>query len=312
MRDTARQLIVLCAALLVVSAVLAVATAWHTGWERWPFIGADNLAGILRQSATFLVLSVGMTLVIISGGIDLSVGSVMALGSVLVALALQRGASVPLAVAAGVGGATVCGLLNGIVSVKGRIPSFIVTLGMMLVARAVAFVIAGGETIYVGSESAAVKSLPLALPAVTVLAGWLVLDRTRFGRGLYAVGGNTEAARLSGLRVDALRIGAFAICGATAGLAAVIHWARSGTGSNLTGEAAELDAIAAVVIGGTSIVGGEGHVLGTLLGVLLMSVLRNGLVLFELSDELQRLVIGVVIVVAVFIDRLRARGRAHS
>ena len=200
--------------------------------------------------------------------------------------------------------------VNGVCSVKGHVPPFIATLGIFLAARSVAFIVCGGETIYARAEEPIVAALPFALPVLTVAGAWVCLSGTPVGRSLYAIGGNPEASRLSGLNVGALRVLTFVVGGLTAGLASVIYWARTGSGSNLVGNGAELDAIAAVVIGGTSISGGEGHVIGALIGALMMTVLRNGLVLMGLSDEHQKLVIGAVIVAAVLIDRLRARRAA--
>lgn len=305
MRDQLRQLLWLTAALLLTAAFMAFVSWLRTDFERCPFLNPDNLKGILKQSSTLIVLACGMTFVIVSGGIDLSVGSILALSCVLLATQVQQGAplvrAIALALAAGAG----CGLINGLTVVKGRVPAFIATLGMYMAARPVAFVISGGETIYTGSDIPAMRALPVVLASVAVGLTWLLLSGTRYGRGLYAVGGNIEAARLSGVATGAVRLWAYVCSGLAAGVAGVIYWARSGTGSNLAGSCAELDAIAAVVLGGTSISGGEGHVLGSLVGALLMTVLRNGLVLLGLSDELQKLVIGIVIVVAVLVDRLR-------
>lgn len=307
MRDTIRQLSILALALVGVSLALAFMTWVQAGREWCPFLQPSNLLGIVRQSSTTIVLSVGMTFVILAGGIDLSVGSVMALGTVLTALGLARDLPVGVAILGGVAGGALCGYLNGVCVVRGGVPPFIATLGMYMVARSVAFILCGGQTIYEGTATPAVAALPVLLPVAAVAVGWLVLSATPVGRGIYAVGGNEEAARLSGLPTNRLRIGSFVAAGLCAGVAAVVHWSRTQTGSNLAGGAAELDAIAAVVIGGTSISGGEGHILGSLLGALLMTVLRNGLVLAGLSDEHQKLVMGVVIVVAVLLDRLRAR-----
>ncbi len=307
MRDTIRPLSILALALVGVALTLAVLTWLGAGRQSCPFLDAANLMGILKQSSTTIVLAVGMTFVILAGGIDLSVGSVLALGSVLTAMALAAGWPLPLAVAGGIAGGGLCGLVNGLCVVRGGVPPFIATLGMYMAARSVAFVLCGGGTLYQRVDSPAVSMLPVVLPAVTFGLGWLLLSATPGGRAVYAVGGNEEAARLSGLRTGAIRIGTFVAAGLTAGVASTIYWARTQTGSNLAGGAAELDAIAAVVIGGTSISGGEGHILGSLLGALLMTVLRNGLVLAGLSDELQKLVMGVVIVAAVLLDRLRTR-----
>lgn len=307
MRETQRQLALLVASLLGVSASLAALTWLGTGRVWCPFLDPANLLGIVRQSAPTVVLAVGMTFVIVAGGIDLSVGSLVALGSVAIATALSHAAPTWLALVAGIGACAGCGMLSGIVTVRGGVPPFISTLGMYLAARSLAFIICGGKTLYGGSATPGVRALPVALPVLAVGAAWLVLARTRFGRAVYAVGGNLEAARLSGIAIDRARVVTFTISGVASGLAAIIYWARTQTGSHLAGGGAELDAIAAVVIGGTSIAGGEGHVIGSLLGALLMTVLRNGLVLAGLSDEHQKLVMGIVIVGAVLLDRVRAR-----
>lgn len=309
MRDTARQLAVLALALCALCVALGVMSWLASGRTRCPFLQPDNLRAVLLQASTVVVLASGMTLVIVAGGIDLSVGSVMALGTVALALSLGRGAHWTLAVVVGAAAGAVCGLANGFCTVKGRVPAFITTLGMLLVARGLAFVLSNGQTLYEQRSASLIQAIPLAMPALTVAAGWLLLAVTRFGRGLYAVGGNAEAARLSGLRVDSLRVSTYVLCGLSGGLASAVHWARSGTGSCLVGSGFELDAIAAVVIGGTSLSGGEGHIIGTVLGALIMTVLRNGLVLMGVSEEWQKIAIGVVIVAAVYLDRLRA-GRA--
>jgi ribose transport system permease protein len=307
MRGGARQLAVLCGAVVGVAVLLAVLSWWRTKWASCPFLTPQNLEGILRQSSTNLVLGAGMTFVILAGGIDLSVGSVMGLGTVLIAVVLERKLPVPIALLVGLAGTGACGLLNGLCAVKGGVPPFIVTLGMLLAAQSAAYFVAHGDTLAPGVTSGSSWLLPLLLPALVLALSWVALARTRFGRGVYAVGGNREAARLSGLPVDRIGIATFVLAGLASGVASAIYWSRTGTGSCLVGQGQELDAIAAVVVGGTSISGGEGHIAGTLLGALLMSELRNGLVILEFSEEWQKLVIGVVIVAAVFIDRVRAR-----
>jgi ribose/xylose/arabinose/galactoside ABC-type transport system permease subunit len=289
-------------------------------WAATPhFATVDNLLNVAEQTAIVGVLAAGMTFVILTGGIDLSVGSVVALAGVVLGLALRAGAPVPAAVAAALLAGAACGAANGALVTLGGLPPFIVTLGMMSVARGGALLLTDGRPVsgFPAGLRALATARPLGVPAPALVmlalfaAAHLVLARTTFGRYVYAVGGNEEAARVSGVRVRAHKAAVYVVSGALAAACAVLLTARLDSAQPIAGMAYELDAIAAVVIGGTSLLGGAGTVLGTLAGALTMGVLRNGLNLLGVSAYLQQVAIGVVIVAAVLVD-LALRRRADA
>jgi ribose transport system permease protein len=280
------------------------------------FLTTSNLLNVFEQTAINAIIAVGMTFVIVSGGIDLSVGSLVALSGIVLALALQAGWPVPLAMVAGIATGASCGLVNGVLVTMGRLPPFIATLGMMSVARGFALVLAEGRPIsgfeggFRGLATGSVFGLPM--PAVVMIAafvlGHIVLTRTRFGRYVFAIGGNEEATRLSGVSVGFHKTLVYVVSGAASGLAAAVLTARLNSAQPIAGLMYELDAIAATVIGGTSLMGGEGSLGGTLVGALIMGVLRNGLNLLGVSSFVQQIVIGAVIIGAVLADTA-TRGR---
>lgn len=280
-------------------------------WALTPyFLTVSNLLNVLEQTAINAVIAAGMTFVIISGGIDLSVGSLVALAGVVLALGLQAGWPGPVAIAAAVAVGSAFGVLSGLAITWGRLPPFIATLGMMSVARGSALLFTDGRPISgfgAGFRTLAtgrVLGIPapvLVTVAVYVLAH-LVLQRTRFGRYVYAMGGNEEATRLSGVSVRFHKTAVYAVSGLASAIAAVLLTARLNSAQPIAGMMYELDAIAAVVIGGTSLMGGDGALGGTLIGALIMGVLRNGLNLLGVSSFVQQVVIGLVIVFAVLID----------
>jgi len=279
------------------------------------FLSVSNLRNVLEQTAINAVVAVGMTFGIVSGGIDLSVGSIVAVSGVLLASALAAGAPVPVAIAAGLAAGALCGLANGLLVTRGRLPPFIATLGMMSVARGAALVFTDGRPVSgfeAGFRSLATERVlglpaPVLVVAVSYVAAHLLLTRTRFGRYVYAIGGNEEATRLSGVAVRFHKTMVYVLCGATSALAAVLLTARLNSAQPIAGMMYELDAIAATVIGGTSLLGGSGSLGGTLVGALIMGVLRNGLNLLGVSSYLQQIVIGAVIIVAVLVDSLLKR-----
>jgi ribose/xylose/arabinose/galactoside ABC-type transport system permease subunit len=280
-------------------------------WAATPhFLTVSNLLNVLEQTALNAVVAVGMTFVIISGGIDLSVGSVLALAGICLALALEAGVPAPVAMAIALAVGTACGLVNGLLITLGRLPPFIATLGMMSVARGVALMLAEGRPISGFSEGfrAIATERILAIPAPVLITiviyavAHFVLTRTVFGRTTYAIGGNEEAARLSGVQVRFHKTAVYGGAGLTSAGAAVVLTARLNSAQPTAGTMYELDAIAATVIGGSSLLGGEGTVSGTLTGALIMGVLRNGLNLLNVSSFLQQVVIGVVIIGAVLVD----------
>jgi len=282
------------------------------------FLTVSNLLNVLEQSSINAIVAAGMTFAIISGGIDLSVGSVLALSGIVLASLLQTGAGLPVALTLALASAAACGLLNGLFVTMGRLPPFIATLGMMSVARGLALIWAEGRPISGFGESFRLiaTARPLGIPApvlITLLVyalAYVALAHSVFGRSIYAIGGNEEASRLSGVPVRLHKTGAYVVCGLTSGVAAVVLTARLNSAQPTAGIMYELDAIAATVIGGTSLFGGEGTLVGALIGALIMGVLRNGLNLLNVSSFVQQFVIGIVIIAAVLIDTALKRGRA--
>jgi ribose transport system permease protein len=288
-------------------------------WALTPhFLTLSNLLNIAEQATIIAIIAVGMTFVIITGGIDLSVGSVLAFAGVFMASALHGGLPLPLALIVGIGAGLLCGLVNGLLITVGRLPPFIATLGMMSVARGAALMFTEGRPISGFSESfrslATGEVLRVPAPVIIMIGVYMiahfVLRRTKLGRYTYAIGGNEEAALLSGINVKLYKTMVYGIAGLLSGLAAILLTARLNSAQPIAGMAYELDAIAATVIGGTSLLGGEGAVVGTLIGALIMAVLRNGLNLLGVSSFIQQIVIGTVIIVAVVIDMaLKRRGK---
>ena len=280
------------------------------------FLTVDNLLNVLRQSAINAVLALGQLVVIITAGIDLSIGSIMGLTIVLLALMMRGGTPSLLACVLTVLAGAAVGLLNGLLLTRLKLPHpFISTLGTMNVARGAALLLASGVPISglpvrfretVAGSAFGIPS-PVLVAGVLYVVGHLFLTRTVWGRDLYALGGNREAARLCGIPVDRRLNLAYALSGGAAGLAAVVMAARMNSGFPLAGSGAELDAIAAVIVGGASFFGGVGTAGGTLIGALIIGFLRNGLNLLDVSAYWQMIVIGAVIVAAVCIDVLRQR-----
>jgi ribose transport system permease protein len=280
------------------------------------FLSVGNLASVARQTAVITIMAMGMTMVIVSGGIDLSVGSVMALAGVMGALSIVSGAPVIIGIAVAVGAGALCGLINGSAIAVLRIPAFIATLGAMGIYRGVALLVTDGKAV-VGLPASfgylaegnlmALVPLPLAAVVVVALVTHFLLINTRAGRYCYAIGSNVEAARYAGVRVSRYQIFFYVILGALAGLAGAIESARLVTGQPTAGEGYELRVIAAVVIGGGSLSGGQGTVTGTIIGALIMGVLANGANLLGISSFTQQVVIGAVIVMAVTFDEFQRR-----
>jgi ribose/xylose/arabinose/galactoside ABC-type transport system permease subunit len=278
------------------------------------FRTGSNLTTVMYRTAVVGIIATGQTLVILTAGIDLSVGSVAAL-SVMVAGLLMRdaGAPVPVAVVAGSALGLFCGIVNGLLITKGRIPPFIVTLGMMMVARGVTLLISKGVTVAGFPASFELLGggkgwwIPVGI-TVGITGGFSVaLAFTRFGRTLYAIGGNLVSARLSGINVDKMRTLAYALCSLLAGFGGVVLASRTTVASPTAGEGLELDAIAACVIGGASLMGGEGGMVGTLAGALIMNVLVNFCNLKKLDVYWQMVLVGGLIIVLVFYDNYRKR-----
>lgn len=278
------------------------------------FLSASTLISLANQIPELTLVSVGMTFVILTGGIDLSVGSLLGLSGGVLGIALLRW-HLPLPVAALLGVLTglLGGLLNGVISVRLKLPSFIVTLGMLEAARGATYLVTESRTQYLGSAVETLASgglggitLPFWLALLTVFVAQGVLTQTVFGRNLFAVGGSEQTAYLSGLPVARLRIAVFGIVGALAGMGGLFNVVRLSSADPNAGIGMELSAIAAVVMGGTSLTGGRGSVIGTFLGVLVMAVLGNGLAQLGVEEPTKRLITGGVIVLAVVLDRLRS------
>ncbi len=277
------------------------------------FLTLVNLRTIANQIPTLLIVGVGMTFVLVAGGIDLSVGSVLALSSAVLGACMTQ-TSMPLAAAmlAALATGLACGAVNGFLVARWRTPSFIVTLGVLEAARGGAYLVTNSQTQYIGARIERIAetsllgfSLPFAVALAVVIAGHVTLTRTRFGRHLAATGYNEEVGRLCGIATRRIQFAVFALCGALTGLAAIVHTARLSAADPNAGTGFELEAIAAVVIGGTSLTGGRGSVLRTVLGVLIIAVLGSGLAQAGVQEPAKRLITGMVIVAAVLLDRFR-------
>ena len=274
------------------------------------FLTFSNLINVAQQTSINAIIAVGLTFVIISGGIDLSVGSIVAFSGVVMASLLSRDVPWPFAIAAGLATGLGSGLLNGLLISLGRLPPFIATLGMMSMARGGALLYTEGRPIsgfgegfrWLATGEVLFVPVPVLVMGAVYLVAHFILRRTPFGRYVFAIGGNEEAALLSGVKVRLHKTMVYGVCGLLSGLAATVLTARLNSAQPIAGINYELDAIAATVIGGTSLMGGQGSVIGTLIGALIMGVLRNGLNLLGVSSFVQQVVIGAVIILAVLMD----------
>ena len=287
-------------ALLVECVVLAVSTD--------AFLTPANLGNVLRQNAFTAILAAGMTFVILTAGIDLSVGSVVGLSGMVCASVMASGGPVPAGVVSGLlVGLAVC-MVNGLVITRLRVPAFVVTLATMLIVRGAAYKLTDARTIAglpAGFSALSGSYASAALMVGLFVISWVLLMRTPFGRHVYAVGGNADAAWLSGVRVARVQFAVYSLCGLAAGFAGVLVASRLNAGYPRAGEFYELDAIAAVFVGGTSLFGGRGSIWGTLAGAFFIGVLNNGLNLFRVSPYDQLIVKGVVLLAAASLDRWR-------
>lgn len=295
------------------------------------FLSVGNGLTVLLQTSVIGLLGIGMTLVIITGGIDLSVGSVLALAGTAAGIAVKAGIPVPVAMVTGIGVGALCGAVNGFIITKMRITPFVATLGMMLIARGVALQLTGAAPISQLGEAfgrlgngslfrvlgTGANGLPkvifpgipypaILLAAVAIGVAYMLRHRA-VGRHIYATGSNEEAARLSGVEVDRTKIAAYTMSGALAGLSGIVLMSRLVTAQPNEGVMYELDAIAAAVIGGASLMGGVGGISGTMIGAFIIGVLRNGLNMAGVSAFIQQIIIGFVVIMAVYVDQLRSR-----
>lgn len=276
------------------------------------FLTFSNMLNIAQQTSINAIIAIGLTFVIISGGIDLSVGSVLAFAGVVTAGALNAELPIIIAVMIGMLVGFLCGAVNGILIGWGHLPPFISTLGMMSIARGAALLFTNGRPISGFSSGFRTIAeghllfipLPVIIMIVLYIIGHIVLTRTILGRYTYAIGGNEEAAILSGIHVKLNKLFIYGISGLLSGMAAILLTARLNSAQPIAGIMYELDAIAAAVIGGTSLMGGEGVLIGTLIGAFIMGVLRNGLNIMGVSSFIQQTIIGTVIIAAVLIDMI--------
>ena len=295
------------------------------GARRWPtFLLKDNLLNVANQIAVIAILAIGMTMVIITGGIDLSVGSLIALAAVVAAWIIGRlgagGASMGAMLVGGLGAMVLCagcGAFSGLMVTRFKLPPFIATLGMMQIGSGLAYIISQGKPFYqvpdsfvnLGRGADPVLGIPYAVLLMIVLyvVAHLLMSRTVLGRYIYAVGGNAEAARLAGVRVTRVLMFVYATCGMLAGLGGVVMASQLKSGAPTYGLMYELYVIAAVVVGGTSLSGGEGRIFGTLIGAFIIAVIQNGMNLTNVESYTQKVVLGLVILGAVLIDRWKRR-----
>lgn len=284
------------------------------------FLKMSNIFTILRQAAVVGVCSVGMTFVILTGGMDLSVGSVIGVSCVAGAQLLSKGMPIPLVIIIILIIGLLAGLFNGFFINELGIAPIIMTLGTMTTLRGVAYLLCGGFAVYgipekfkyIGQGYLGVIPFPVIIMALCFAAGWFILNRLGFEREVYGIGGNIEASRLSGVNVKKTLYKVYGLAGILYALAGLILMARVNSGQPSSGEGYEMDVITGVVLGGVSINGGEGSILGVVVGVLLMSTLQNGMVLMNISEFWQKVVKGIVLILAVSLDRIVQKSKAKA
>ena len=282
------------------------------------FFTRQNIFNVLRQISTNLFLACGMTMVIILGGIDLSVGSIIALSGCISAGCVARyHLPSPIALLMGLLVGLLVGMFNGAVISKTTIPAFIVTLATMNIAKGLAYVYTGGSPVrvvtkewqFLGAGYVGIFPTPVVILVIVLIITAIIMNKTKMGRHMYAVGGNQQAAEFSGIKVEKVKFFVHAFSGLMAGLAGIVLASRMYSGQPTAGDGAEMDAIAAVVVGGTSMAGGSGKIGGTIIGGLIIGVLNNGLNLLNVNSFWQYVVKGVVILLAVFLDYFRNKGK---
>jgi fructose transport system permease protein len=288
------------------------------------FLTGDNLSLVLQQVMVVGVIAIGQTIVILTAGVDLSCGMVMALGGIVMTkLAAELGVPVPLAIAAGIAATTLFGLVNGLLVSVVKLPPFIVTLGTLNIAFAATQLYSQAQTVTDLPEAMTALGGTFRFGGTTVVYGvvlmialyvitWFALRETAWGRHVYAIGNDPEATRLAGIHTQRMLLGAYVLAGVLYGLAAVLAVARTGVGDPAAGQTENLDAITAVVLGGTSLFGGRGWVIGSLVGALIVGVFRNGLTLMGVSSVYQILITGILVILAVATDQLSRRRGAES
>ncbi|MEF2966670.1 ABC transporter permease [Paenibacillus sp. M1] len=281
------------------------------------FLTTDNLISVLRQVSNNVFLALGMTLIMILGGIDLSVGAIVAVsGTLTVGFIVNNGISIPVAIALGVLIGVLLGFFNGIIIAQFKLPAFIVTLATMNIAQGIAYIYSGGRSARITNDTYTLIGtgklfgflpLPVLYMIILIIIFMVLLNKTRFGTNIYAIGGNREAARLSGVPSKKVEIAVYTISGLLAALAGVVLSARMYSGQPSVGSGYEMDAIAACVLGGVSMAGGRGRISGTIFGVLIIGIVSNGLNLMGVSSFWQLLVKGLIILIAVLIDAQKGK-----
>lgn len=279
------------------------------------FLTSTNLSSVIRQTAVINIMALGMTMIIICGGIDLSVGSILAMGGLLGTMAMEKGWPIPAGVAAGILTGMFCGLVNGILTTRLKINPFIVTLGTLGIIRGLALIISNGLPVhqlpkdfsYLGEGTVLHVPFVLFILVACAVLVHVILEHSKLGRYAFAIGSNPEAALYAGVNISLITATIYTLGGMLTGLAGMIEASRLMTGQPTAGQGYELQAIAAVVIGGGSLRGGEGTVVGTLVGAFIMGLLANGSDLLGISPYLQQAIIGAVIILAVAVDELRKR-----
>lgn len=312
--------------LCVVIAIAGQIAVSQDFWAENYFLTKENAMIILRQVSINGILAIGMTFVIITAGVDLSVGAVLALAGIIAArFATTSGLAIgdtvnavflPVAIAIGIGG--LCGFINGSIIAKYNLQPFIVTMGMLSIARGLTLLSTDGNPVsqlnssfrWLGNGYILYSiPVPVVIFFLIFVVAWIILNKIPFGRYIYAVGGNEKSTRTSGINVFKIKVAVYTLCGMLAAIAGLILTARTGSAQTNAGTAYELDAIAAVVIGGTSMVGGVGTLMGTFFGILIIGVLNNGLDLLGVQSYYQQLIKGILIVVAVMLDPSRKQRR---
>ncbi|MFC5405324.1 ABC transporter permease [Cohnella soli] len=279
------------------------------------FFSFDNIMNVLHNTSFTLIVAIGMTFVLVSAGLDLSVGSFLALGSLFTGICLREGVPIPLALLIGIGVGAVGGWINGFIVVKFKIPPLITTLGTMYMGRGLVLIITKGTPVYPLPEAFGKIDQGVAfginysvfIALILAVIGHFVLTRTVFGRSVYAVGGNEETARLSGINVNRVKLVVYIIVGALSAVTGILTTSRLGSAQPNIGVSFEMEVISAVIIGGTSLFGGAGTILGTVLGALFMNILANGMTLVHVSAYWQQFTVGLVIILAVGLDLYKRR-----
>ena len=296
-------------------AIVFVLLVVYLSFATSKFLTVSNIVNVFRQVSNQGIIAVGMTMILIMGQIDLSVGALVAFAAVLNAIFLKWGLSIPMSILATLGVTCLWGVLNGYVTARFRLHAFLVTMATMTLIRGVTYTLTGGYPVgglpqdffIYGSGQLGFIPYPVLYMIAIFMLGAFVMSSTTFGRSIYALGGNEDAARLSGINVERVKIGVFVVSAAVSGISGLVLSSRLMAGSPEIGIGWELDIVAAVIIGGTNIVGGEGKLSGTLLGVLFIGVLSNGMILLDITPYMQQVVRGLVILGAVILNSLQEK-----